>query len=91
MSVCMCECVCFYIWCPVSHTLQDPVDGRRIQREVDRNLHPLDDQLILNAVAVNLSEGRQEVEEVPIQAVLKVRCHLHAHLHQRSNNQMLQM
>lgn len=75
-----CVCVCVYIGCPVGHTLQDPVDGRRIQCEVDRNLHPLDDQLILNAVAVNLSERRQEVEEVLVQAVLQVWCHLHAHL-----------
>lgn len=75
-------CVCFYIRCSVGHTLQDPVDGRRIQREVDGNLHPLDNQLILNAVAVNLSEGRQEVEEVLVQAVLQVWCYLHAHLRQ---------
>lgn len=71
---------CVYVRCSVSHTLQDPVDGRRIECEVDWNLHPLDEQLVLHTVAVDLSEGRQQVEEVLVQAVLQLRRYLHAHL-----------
>lgn len=69
-----------YLWCSVRHTLQDPVYGGRIERQIDGNLHPLQRQLILNTVAVNLTEGGQQVEEVLIQTVLQVRSNLHPHL-----------
>lgn len=68
------------LWSPVGDALQDPVDGGRVQGQVLGHLHPLDHQLVLDALAADLPEGGEQVEEVPVQAVLQVRRHLHAQL-----------
>lgn len=72
-----------YLWCSVCHTLQDPVNGRRIEGQIDGNLHPLQPQLILHTFTKNLTEGGQKVEEILIETVLQMRRHLHPNLRER--------
>lgn len=72
--------VVMYLWCSVGDTLQDPVDGGGVEGQVDGDLHPLQDQLVLDTVAVDLTERPQQVKEVLVQAVLQVRSHLHPNL-----------
>ena len=70
-----------YLWSSVGDALQDPVDGGGVEGQILGDLHPLQHQLVLDALAADLPEGAQQVEEVPVQAVLQLGGHLHAHLH----------
>jgi len=69
-----------YLRSSVGDALQDPVDGRRVESQVLGHLHPLFEQLLLDAVSADLPEGGEQVEEVSVQAVFQVGGHLYAHL-----------
>ena len=68
------------LWSSVGDALQDPVDGGRVQRQVLGRLHPLEEQLTLDARLADLPEGAEQVEEVVVQAVFEVGGDLHANL-----------
>lgn len=48
-----------YLGGVVGDALEDPVHGRRVQREVGWQLHFLDHQLVLHGVPMNLQETKE--------------------------------
>jgi len=64
------------------------VNGGGVEGEVLGDLHALHHQLVLDAVAVDLPEAAEQVEEVPVQALLQLGRHLHAHLDGRMDGLM---
>lgn len=73
------------LWSPVGDALQDPADGRRVERQVLRRLHPLQHQLVPDALPADLAESPEQVEEVAVEAVLQLGGHLHSHLEEERN------